>query len=67
LLRTAAERLPNLGLVQYHLGMVLKELNQADAAKAALEKALTLAPSLSAADIEKVKLALAQVGTTKAN
>ena len=58
LLKTAAEKLPAVGMVQYHLGMALKQLDQTDLAVASLEKAISLVPASSAADLERVHAAL---------
>ena len=53
LLRTAAQKLPNIGLVQYHLGMVLAAARQNEQALVALENALTIGTSMTDADIER--------------
>lgn len=58
LLKTAAERLPNVGLVQYHLGVTLSELGQTDLAKESLGKAMAATPPLLEADLVKVRQAI---------
>ena len=58
LLKTAAEKLPGVGMVQFHLGMALKQLDQKDLAVASLEKAISLVPASSATDLERVHAAL---------
>jgi tetratricopeptide (TPR) repeat protein len=58
LLKSAAERLPNVGLVHFHLGQVLRELGQLDAARVSFEQALAVNPPLLAADRVKVEQAL---------
>ena len=45
LLKIAGEKLPNVGMVQYHLGMALKEVGQKALAVASLEKAVSLVPA----------------------
>ncbi len=69
LLKTAANELPNAASAQYHLGMVLMKLGQADAAKQSLEKALELSPPLIPTDVDKVNVALEQIadGATAAD
>lgn len=61
LLKTAADRLPNVALIQLHLGMALKELGQHVTAKAKLEEAVSLSPPLIGRDLEKAKNALQQL------
>ena len=61
LLKTAAEKLPNVGMVQYHLGMALKQLGQTDLAVASLQKAISLVPASSASDLERAHAALDQL------
>lgn len=58
LIKTAAERLPNVGLVQFHLGMVQMELGQAEASIESLKKAIALPASMTASDIDTAKEAV---------
>lgn len=52
LLRNAAEKLPNLGLTQFHYGMALAALNQKEQAIASLEKSLDLKTLMTERDFE---------------
>lgn len=52
LLRNAAEKLPNLGLTQFHYGMALAALNQKEQAIASLEKSLDLKTLMTEKDFE---------------
>jgi len=45
LLKSAAEKLSTVEAVQYHLGVVYKDLGQKELAVTALKKALSLAPT----------------------
>ena len=58
LLKTAAEKLPNAGLVQYHLGIAYKELGRNELAIESLQKALELNESKTFPQWEQAKLAL---------
>lgn len=58
LVKTAAERLPNVGLVQFHLGMVQMELGQAEASIESLKKAIALPASMTASDVDTAKEAV---------
>lgn len=44
LLKRAAEKLPGSGAVQFHLGMVLKEVGEAERSATTLQRAVKLAP-----------------------
>ncbi len=61
MLRDAAQRLPQYGLVQYHYGMVLKALDQGALSAETLEKAIELAPSPDAAYLAPARQALADL------
>jgi tetratricopeptide (TPR) repeat protein len=63
LVRTAAGRMPDSALVQYHLGMVLKALDQQEPAIASLKHAISLSPSLIKSDLDKAQGALQQLAT----
>jgi tetratricopeptide (TPR) repeat protein len=65
-LKTAADRLPDSGPVQYHLGMTLKELGQADLALLSLEKAVALAPSETTPYLAGARSAIAQLRSAPA-
>lgn len=52
LLRNAAEKLPNLGLAQFHYGMTLAALNQKEQAITSLEKSLDLKTLMTEKDFE---------------
>jgi tetratricopeptide (TPR) repeat protein len=43
-IKIAAEKVPDSGVYQYHLGMIYKELNQRDRAASTLQKAVDLLP-----------------------
>ncbi len=58
LIKSAAGKLPNVGLVQYHLGMVQKELGQNDLSIASLEKAISQQASMTPTDLEKAQSAI---------
>ena len=58
LLKTAAEKLPNAGLVQYHLGIAYKELGRNELAIESLQKALELNEGKTFPQWEQAKLAL---------
>lgn len=60
LLKTAADRLPNFGLVHYHLGMTQKQLDQNEQSIASLEKALSLPQTLNESDQQQAQAALEQ-------
>jgi Tfp pilus assembly protein PilF len=66
LLKSAAEQLPGVALVQYHLGMTLAKLGQASLAKASLEKALAVTPPLDPSDAARVNEALAALNAAPA-
>lgn len=66
LLKTAAERLPTVGLVQYHLGIALSGLGQKEAARASLQKALSAQPVLLEADRQKAEEALQRLDEKEA-
>lgn len=66
LLKTAAQRLPELGLVQYHLGVVLGELGQKEAAEASLNKALVAKSGLFGVDRTRAEEALRALTTEPA-
>jgi tetratricopeptide (TPR) repeat protein len=61
LLKTAADGLPKVALVQFHLGMALKELGQRSTAIAKLKEAVSLSPPLISIDLDKAKNALEQL------
>ena len=42
--KAAAEKAPNAGIYQYHLGMIYKQLNQPERAASTLQKAIDLLP-----------------------
>lgn len=58
-LEAAAAGLPEDGSVQYHLGSVLAALGRKDEARAALERAIALAPSPQAPHLARAEAALA--------
>ena len=58
LVKTAAERLPEVGLVQFHLGLVQKELDNREESIESLKKAISLPASMTASDLEAAKKAL---------
>ena len=62
-LEQAAQKLPNSGVVQFHLAMVLKEVGQPARAAETLQKAIRLAPS---PDANYVKTALVALEAMKA-
>jgi len=66
LLKTAAGRLPNVGLVHYHLGVVMASLGQTEAAKESFQRALDAKPPLLDADQAKVLKVLATINADKA-
>ena len=43
-IKVAAEKAPNSGIYQYHLGMIYKQLNQPERAASTLQKAIDLLP-----------------------
>jgi tetratricopeptide (TPR) repeat protein len=61
LLKSAAAALPNIALVQYHLGLALNALGQSAQARDSLNKALELTPPLFAADLERAREVLKQI------
>lgn len=61
LLKRAAERLPNFGAVQFHLGMVLKENGQSALSARTLKRAVELAPAPDAAYVKTAEAALQQI------
>ena len=61
LLTRAAEKLPNFGAVQFHLGMVLKAVGQHERSADALRKAVTLAPAPDAGYLKTAVAALEQI------
>lgn len=62
LVKRAAEKMPDFGPVQFHLGMVLKALGQSRLSAAALRKSVELAP---APDTPYVRLAAAALDEIK--
>lgn len=61
LLKTAAEKLPDVGLIQYHYGMALLAQRQGDRAKPVLERALKSGALMTEADLEQARSAIAQI------
>lgn len=61
LLKTAAEKLPNVELVHYHLGMAYKKIGRKELAIESLEKAITLAGDKEFPQRQQVDLALDQL------
>ncbi|MET1414863.1 tetratricopeptide repeat protein [Roseibium sp. HPY-6] len=55
LLRNASQKLPNMGLVQFHYGMALAALNQKDQAINSLEKALDLKTMMTEDDLKEAR------------
>lgn len=66
LVKEAATKLPNVAILQYHLGMVLKMLDQNDLAAATLKNAISLTPPLIPSDLEKAKKALEEITAASA-
>lgn len=58
LVKSAAERLPDVGLVQFHLGMVQKELGQTEESIESLKRAISLPASMTASDMDTAKEAV---------
>jgi tetratricopeptide (TPR) repeat protein len=61
LLKRAAEKLPESGTVQFHLGMVLREVGEHALSAAALERAVKLAPAADAHYLRTAAAALEQM------
>jgi len=66
LLKSAAERLPGVPLVQLHYGMVLKELEQNESATEVLTGVLVEESALSAPDREKAQQAIDEIAAAMA-
>jgi len=64
--KLAAEKMPQEGIYQYHLGMIYKELGQRDRATASLKKAVDLLPKESDQSA-KSRAALDQLASTDAH
>lgn len=64
LLKRAAERLPNAGLVHFHLGMALKDAGQAEASARSLERAVKLAAGRDAPYLKTATAALQHIKST---
>lgn len=64
LLKSAAEKLPGVELVHYHLGMAYKEIGRKKLAIESLEKAISLAGDGEFPQRQQVKLALDQLRST---
>jgi tetratricopeptide (TPR) repeat protein len=65
IIKNAAEKVPNFGIYQYHLGMIYKKLDQPDRAQTALKKALDLLPEDSK-ESEKSRTALNELTSAEA-
>ncbi len=65
LLKVASDRLPEIGAVQFHLGMTLKSLDQTELAVASLEKSLELVGATEPAYAPVARTALEQLRATK--
>jgi tetratricopeptide (TPR) repeat protein len=63
--RIAAEKVPDSGIYQYHLGMIYKELNQRDRAASTLQKAVDLLPQDSEQSV-KSRTALNELASPEA-
>jgi hypothetical protein len=63
MLKSAAEKLSDNGVVNYHLGMAYKDLGQKDLAVASLEKALALVPAEGSGQRAKIRAALDELGS----
>lgn len=61
LLKTAAERLPEFALIQFHLGMNLKQLGQEELALETLRRAVNVTPPLLASDMVSAQEAVTQL------
>ncbi len=61
LLTRAAQKLPDYGAVQFHLGMVLKQIGNADLSANALQRAVNLAPQANADYLKTATAALKQM------
>ena len=66
LLKTAADRLPAIAAVQYHLGMAYKALGQNELAANSLDRAVTVAGTAGFPQLDKAKAALAEIDKAKA-
>ena len=60
-LKNAADRLPDSGVIQYHLGMTLKELGQVSLAVSSLEKAVALAEAETTSYLADARAAIEQL------
>ncbi|USG61302.1 tetratricopeptide repeat protein [Sneathiella marina] len=67
LIKEAAEALPNMAIVRYHLGLAHKAENNFNEAEKELEAALKLAEQQNFSQVEEAKLALEEVRAAKAN
>jgi tetratricopeptide (TPR) repeat protein len=67
LLKTASEGLPDNGSVQFHLGMVLKQLGQNELATAKLKTAISLSETLTPSRLDSALSALEQLLTPEAS
>jgi tetratricopeptide (TPR) repeat protein len=67
LIRDAADELPNLAIVRYHLGMAYKAENNLQEAEKELEIALQLGEAQNFTKLEETKQALEKVRADKAN
>jgi tetratricopeptide (TPR) repeat protein len=61
LLKVAADRLGDVGPVQFHLGMTLKALDQSELAVASLSKSIALAGDADQPYVAKARIALAEL------
>jgi tetratricopeptide (TPR) repeat protein len=67
LLKSAAEKLPKVASVQYHLGMAYKEVGQNDLAQAKLKEAIAIIPPPAPEQMERAQAALKQLASSAAD
>jgi len=63
LLKTAAEKMPNVGVVQYHLAVTYKALGQKDRAIEGLKRAVELLPDAGSGQGKEARAALEQLNS----
>ncbi len=66
LLKTAAEQLPDLSIVHYHLGMAYIGLERPDLARESLENAIALAGEAKLPYVDSARKALSDIGSVPA-